>query len=428
MKTEQEKTVDVIAERKQAADEANAQVASILKMGVDYNARDEAQQAVIDGKTAEQFRQQLLDQLNKRTSKPLGEQGRDAEIGMSEKEARKFSFIRALRHLADPGDKSLRDEAAFELECSAAAKKQYGKTSRGITVPNDVLVRAFTTTTPSGATGANIIATELLAASFIDLLRNRSVVMPLVTKLGGLVGNVDIPRQKSATTGYWVGEATDVTASQVGTDKISLTPHTVGATSEISRRLLEQSTPDAEALTREDIIKVLALAIDYAAIYGSGSSGQPTGVKNVSGIGGVDFAAAAVGNAAKPTFLELVAMETAVAAANADIGSLAYITNAATRGHMKSTLKFSSAGSATLWEQGDTANGYKTLISNQIAAGDMFFGNFADVLMGMWGGLDLLVNPYALDKQGGLRITALQDIDIALRHVESFCWGSASVA
>ncbi len=112
-----------------------------------------------------------------------------------------------------------------------------------------------------------------------------------------------------------------------------------------------------------------------------------------------------------------------MAADNADIGTMAYLINATSRGSAKTTEKFSSTGQ-TLWEQGNTMNGYRTEVSNQVASNDYWFGNWADMLLGMWGGLDLMVDPYTGSTSGTVRIVALQDVDIAVRHPESFARGN----
>jgi HK97 family phage major capsid protein/HK97 family phage prohead protease len=416
IETEAARTVDVTAERKAGAEAESARAATILGMGEQYRAIDLATKFVREGKTVAEFQDALLKRFNEQSNKPLAEQMRAGEIGLSDKEVKRFSLMRAIRFLADPSNPDTRKAAAFELECSRAAQDQYGKDAKGVLVPADVLVRGFSTTTPASNTGANIVATELQAASFIELLRNKTWVLKYARKLAGLVGNVDIPKQTVANTAYWVGEGSAPTAGEMGTNKISLTPKTLAAFSDITRRLLIQSTPDAEALTRDDLIKTMALAIDYAAIYGSGSSNQPRGVKNYSGINAVDFAAA------NPTFAELVQMETLIASDNADVANMVYAANAAFRGYAKTTVKFSNTD-GTIWEPGNTINGYPCEISNQIAAGDVFFGNWAELLVAMWSGLDLTVDTAALATSGGVRVIAFQDIDFQVRHVESFTYG-----
>ena len=117
-------------------------------------------------------------------------------------------------------------------------------------------------------------------------------------------------------------------------------------------------------------------------------------------------------------------METQIALDNADVSSMAYVGNAAFRGHAKTTLKFPGVnGSGTIWEPGNTVNGYRTEITNQISTGDVFMGNYGDLLIGLWSGLELLVDPYTHSKKGRLRVVVFQDVDFALRRTQSFCVG-----
>ena len=409
------------------AEGERARVRAITEMGRQYGRTDLAMDFIANGKSAEDFQRELLhDFAATRANKPLDEQQRDANLGMSDKEVRHYSFMRALRVLANPDDKAARDAASFEIECSRAAAEQYGKSPKGLIVPNDVLAdRAFGAGGSATATGGSAaVATNLLAGSFIDILRKKAWVMRRARSLAGLVGNIDIPKQTSTTQAYWVGEGGAPTAGQPGLDQISFTPKTVGAYTDITRRLLRQATPDAEAIVRDDILKVMALETDRVAVYGSGTEFQPKGLKNYSGINAVDFA-----SAGQPSFAELVNMETQIALDNADVDSMSYAFNAAIRGHAKTTLKFPGVnGAQTIWEPGGTVNGYAADVSNQVASGDVFFGNWNDLVVAMWGGLELTVDPYSLSTSGGLRIIALQDIDINLRRVESFCWGSDQVS
>jgi len=158
--------------------------------------------------------------------------------------------------------------------------------------------------------------------------------------------------------------------------------------------------------------------MDAAGFYGTGSANQPLGIKNLNGINAVPF------TAIQPTFAEIVQLETEVSADNADVDSMAYVANAKFRGHCKTTEKFSGSSGATIWEQGGTVNGYVAEITNQVADGDVFHGNFADMIAAMWGGLDLTIDPYSNSKKGRLRIVAFQDIDFAYRNVESFAYGN----
>lgn len=349
-----------------------------------------------------------------------------AEIGLTENEARSFSFMRAINALANPGDRKAQAEAAFERECSDAFAGKNGRSAQGFFVPVEVQRRDLEVTTANSSTGGKLVATDLV--SFIDALRNKMVVTSLGAQmLSGLVGQIAIPRQTAGATAYWVAESGAPTESQQTIDQVTMNPKTVGAFTDISRKLMLQSSIDVEAFVRNDLATVLALAIDLAAINGSGSNNQPTGILATSGIGSV----AGGTNGGAPTLANMIDLETAVSVANADVGSLAYLTNAKVRGKLKQTFKNATYGDVPVWGDGNMVNGYNAAVSNQVpsnltkgtASGvcsAVLFGNFADLIIGQWGALDLMVDPYSNSTSGTVRVVALQDVDVAVRHAESF--------
>ena len=397
-------------------------VKAIMDMGRQYGDTDLATRYVTEGKSPEEFQRALLDSLHGERSTPVTDAQRSAgDVGMSEGEVKEYSFLRALRALANPTDRRAQEAAAFEFEASRAAADQMGREVEGLVVPPDVLRRALNTSTSgtaAGDTGGNVIQTTLMTSSFIDLLRNRAVAMQLGTSMAGLVGNFDIPKQTAAASGYWIGEDEDAPEDILELGQIGLRPKTVAALSEITRRMLMQSSMDVEALVRSDLATALALTIDKAFFYGTGSDNQPRGIAETSGINAVNLA-----TAGKPTYAETVQMESEIAADNADVNSMAYVMASAMRGHYKTTEKFTQSSGQPIWEPGNTVNGYRTEVTNQVESGDLFFGNFADALIGMWGGLELTTDPYTHSAKGRLRIVAMQDVDMVLRRVESFCLG-----
>jgi HK97 family phage major capsid protein len=352
----------------------------------------------------------------------------DMELGLSEKEKGNFGFLRLLNAMANPNDAAAQKAAGFEIEvCNEAAKKNPVRRERaGFHIPYEVLshrdqnaYEMMTRTNQSGnfSTGGALVPQNYLAASFIDLLRNKSALEGAgVTTLNGLTGNVTIPRQTGATTASWVGESIAANESNAAFGQLTLSPKTLTSNTKISRRLMIQSSPDVEALVRNDMALQMALAQDLAAFYGTGTNNQPLGIKFTSGINTVDFSAAA------PTFAELVDLETKVDTANALMGGLGYITNAAMVGLLKTTVKVANYP-VFLLENGE-ANGYRVHNSNQIATGDIFFGNFADVIIARWAGMDLIVDPYTNSTSGDVAITTFMDTDIALRHPVSFSRGN----
>lgn len=420
---------DVEAARRKAESDAQARTASILSMGDKYNCPELARQAVIDGKSVDEFRGMALDHINgqngkvgQRDSKPLSDMP-SPEIGLSEKEVRQYSMFKAIRALANPNDRRAQEDAAFEIECSRAVEKQFSRTANGILVPEDVLSRAFNTggapNSPAGSqTGNVLVDTTFMGGSFIEMLRNKTTIMRMATVMGGLVGNVDIPRQTGGATAYWLGEGEDAQEGSPSLGQIELSPKTVAAYTDITRRLMMQNSLSAESIVRNDLTNAIAQAIDYAGYYGSGTANQPRGLKNYTGINAVNFAGT------WPTYAELVQMESEIASDNADIAQMGYVGNAKWRGNAKTTPKFGSGTESVIWEPGNTVNGYRAEITNQITDGELFFGNFSDLIIGMWGGLDLTVDPYSLSKSGGVRVVVFQDVDTALRRVESICFGN----
>lgn len=347
--------------------------------------------------------------------KPLT--GNEGLIGMNEKELKSYSVVRALHALANPNDKKAQELAGFEREISEEAVRVSGKPSQGIRIPLDVLKRDLVVGTASA--GGNLVQTDLLAGSFIDLLRNKSAVLNAgATMLSGLVGNVAFPKQSASATGYWVAENGAPTESQQALAQVTMSPKTVGAYTDYSRRLLLQSSVDVENFVKSDLAKVIALAIDSASLYGTGASNQPSGIKTLLAGGSqeVNFAAAT------PTFAEIVSLESKITSANADVKGMKYIVNANMAGALKTAPKVT--GYPVFILENGQMNGYETMVSNQIASGDVFFGNFADLLIGMWSGLDLMVDPYSGSTAGTVRIVALQDCDIAVRNTVSFARGN----
>ena len=435
----------------------------IAALGRMHNMSEQADAAIDGGLSVDAFRAMVLDGLQSRgVIRPV----ESPEIGMSRKDVENFSFCRALLAAGDP--MNAHKIAPFESECSRAAQDKRGDSRKdreaAITIPIDVLSRGMSMDSAmagavasqlmqramqrggdqmhayrdlvvgTASAGGNLVATELLGSSFIDLLRNAMVLDMLgVTWLRDLNGNIAIPSQTGAATGYWVAENGAATESAQTVGQVTMTPKTVGAFTDYSRRLLLQSSLDVEAFVRADLAAIIGQTIQTAAINGSGSSNQPTGLLNTSGIGSV----AGGTDGLAPTYAHMVDLETAVANANADGGNLAYLTNTKVRGTLRKTQEFSSTNGKPVWTSmvgrpgiGEVL-GYNAVTSNAVpsnltkgsssgVASAIMYGNFADLLIGMWGGLDVMLDPYTGATAGTKRVVALQDVDIAVRRVASF--------
>ena len=412
----EEQTPNLEVIRSEAKKAEKDRVAAINALGVQHRMADLAQELVDGDNSIDEARAAFLEKIGTRqVEQPIRSADVTSnDVGLSQKEVKRFSFIRALNYLANPGDQSARRQAEFEIEVGNAAAKQYERSSNGIVVPNEVLRRDLNVGTATA--GGNLVDDVLLSGSFIELLRNRLALANAgMTTLSGINGNISIPKQGSSATAYWVGEGASPTESQQTIEQVNLSPKTCGAFVDYSRKLLLQSSIDVEAMVRDDLARVIALELDRVGLNGSGSSNQPLGIINTTGIGTQSLTSFG-------TFEEYIGMETDVAAANADAGSLRYIINASARGALKSTKK--DAGSGEFVFDNNEINGYPVTVSNQLGANDALFGDFSMLIMAMWSGLDLTVDPYAGATAGTVRIIALQDVDFAVKQPGAFCYAT----
>ena len=388
-----------------------SRIQEIQAVAAKYNLNDLGEQYIKEGRNLADFNAAVLREWKPEAITPKAD---DADIGLSEKETRSWSVLRAIDYLANPTSAAKKEAAAFEIEASEAAAAKLGRASRGITIPNEVFSRDQQTR-PDTA-GGNLISTQL-SSDFISLLRNASVLAQTgSTVLTGLSGNISIPRQGSSQTAYWVGEGSNVTESDITIEQVNMTPRTIGAMTDISRKLLIQSSLDVESLVRQSLAQTVALEIDRAALYGLGSSSEPLGLHNTTGI-----ATENVGNN-DPSFGDVVNMESDIAVANALTGSLAYVTRANIAGAMK--VKTKDSGSGRFVNEDGVVNGYPLYVSNQVESGDIWYGDWSQLIIGYWSGLDLQVDPYTGGASGNVRVRVLQDCDTGVKHPESFCLGA----
>jgi HK97 family phage major capsid protein/HK97 family phage prohead protease len=381
------------------------------------NISDLADAAIRNGDSVEAFTRTLLDQFNERGAQTRSE---GATIGLTDTEARNFSFTRLLGAMtAGAHERGAQEAAAFELDvCRAAADKasKQGRNVRGFFVPDDVLKAGrrdiFSAKTGTGytGTGANIVPNTYHPEAFLDLLRNKCVLERLAFTLGGLVGTITLPKKASGTSAGWIGEDDQAPATSLTVAKDALSHRTLAAYTGITRDMLNQTSPDIENIIRSDLATAVAQAVDYAGFYGTGASGQPTGLKNVSGVNAVDFGGTAL------TWAKIVEMETVIASDNADLGSKAFVFNNSVLGKSKTTLK--QAGVSGYINEGGTINGYPYDVTEQVAAADIFFGVWKEFTIATWGGIELLADRVL--RTGGTELAIFRDINFMVRRPECF--------
>jgi HK97 family phage major capsid protein/HK97 family phage prohead protease len=414
---------DVIQARKDAA--------QISRMGAEWGIESEAADAIERGLTLEQFSLVAFRAVKQKPGHdPAKVDHVGAPVGLTKKEARSFSLRAAiLAHLPDASAAD-RAAAAFEMEVCAAARSAVGTARSGsIVIPVDVIgarpsqERAYsvmntgTSGTNTGDTGGRLVGTQLRPDMFIDALYARSFGLQRCTVVSGLVGNLAVTKKTGKSTAGWIAEGADAGLTQPTLGNVTLAPKTLAARARLTRQLIQQATPDAETIVRDDLSESLAYGMDRAIFYGSGSSGEPTGIKNISGV-------LAPTLSDPPTWDEVIAFKAMVAKQNAlSRDRSLYVTGSDLMGYFEATEKFTGTGRTFVDEEG-RINRFAVEETNIIDEDDLFFGDFRHLLVGMWGGFEVLVDPYTLAASGGLQIVMFQTADLAARHASAFAYAA----
>jgi HK97 family phage major capsid protein len=386
--------------------------------------------------TYDQFRKEVLSvaQSKRRPEVrvPVG------EAGMSQRDIGNYSLRRAILNASENGG---RLKNCFEADLAQQAEANSKTRASGFFVPMEVCIGAprreymrRDMTVSNFGTGGAFVQTDIM--SIVELLRNRLVCVRMgATVLAGLEGNCAFPRETAPATAYSLPEIGIVSDSNPNVDQVALVPHRVSSTVKYSKQLLIQSSIDAEGFVRDDMVKQVAIKQDYLALSGGGGADEPTGILNTPGVGSMTFGGA-------PTWPTIVNFETTLGLANADQGRLGWAVAPLVRGVWKQTAKLltgaSTVAAVPLWQDlglpsqeavDGIVNGYRATSSNQLSGANLVvFGNWTELLLGIFGGLDIIIDPFSLATSAEVRCTVHSFIDVALRHAQSFCISADSGA
>ena len=379
------------------------------KLGLAKEKTDEvADEAVDKGLTVAEFQEALI-----AAAESVNKVRKMTSVQNVRSTGREFSIARAIGGMIDPHGV----DAGFERECSQEMARQFGRQPQGFYMP----IGRLTERTFSVAGASAMVGEEHMGSEFIDSLRARSFVMGLGPRvLSGLIQDISIPRLTASATSGWIsGDGLDgLTASDPAIDNVTLTPKTVGAMTILSRKMILQGQPETESMVRDDFAKLIAIELDRAAINGSGLSNQPTGIINTLGVSTGTYPLAGA------TFAKIVAMEGALMADNADVGGLAYLTTPAIASGLKVVEKSTGSGQF-VWSPGrergvGDMNGLPAYASNNVPLDKIILGNWADLIMGLWGAIDIAVDPYHDFAKGTVAVRIFASVDFAVRHPKSF--------
>lgn len=343
---------------------------------------------------------------------PLG-----GDLKTEQKIVREYSLSKFVKNLVRGGD------VGFEREVSQQLVAQYGQHGRGqgIIVPYTVLAKQRATSLSESGTSSYTVSTDLMAGEFIDVLRPYSILPSLgVRVMSGLTGNVAIPKQTAAGAGYWVAEEVDVTRLAPTVGQVSLSPKTVGAACDVSHLLKMQSTPSADDIIRNDIMKSIATKIE-SAVFATGGAGSPTVITATSGINNPTV------TGGTPTYAQILDFPGSILADGAQAAGQKWAISAAVWAKLAATYNDGTTKSYPVLDTvTQTIIGFPYLVSENVGTNAAFFGDWSQMILGSWGGgIEIIVDTATLSLAGGTRIVGLQMVDFALRHGQAFAYNTS---
>lgn len=424
---------DGIAAERQRMNELDA--AADLVVGLDPVARQEAVRAAIrDGKTPSEFIRELGDRAKELKGKPTEPTEADEAknplryLDLSEGDKKTYKLSRLMDGILAGEHDGLEFECARELSKRRGDKKPPTRGGEpSFSIPYDILNdgrrgmldgRMLSREVNTGNAG-ELVGTLHKADSFIDTLRDRSVVLGLgAMVLPNLVGSVDIPQKDTNAVYGWVAEGVDGNDTDVTFSTKELRIHTASGGIGYTRRMLKQGTPNIEPIVYNDLITGAALLIDSAAIAGSGVGQIPQGILNTAGINTVTWTAADGFQ-----WKDAVSFATKLAEDNALMNDPAFILTPAFYETMQTTKKDAGSGIFLLGDNG-RLNGYRVVRKTGDLGDNILFGDFSQLILGFWEMLELSLDSATKAASGGSIVRAWIDMDVNVRHAVSFVKGS----
>lgn len=260
--------------------------------------------------------------------------------------------------------------------------------------------------------GAALVSTENRPEMFVDYIRNKMGVKN-ATFLTGLRNNITIPTQTGTGSVGWVADLnTDVGATKPTTGNISLTPKKLGAYVPTGKDLLVQGNPDAVNLVIRDLMALIAQKLSITMLKGNGASPAITGLATAAGVQTVT-----IDDVTNATWQDMLKFGACVEGL-AYTGKLEFIMSASDKQTFKGISK--DTGSGRFLCENNQIDGYDVAVDGNLASGEIFFGDFSNIIVGQWGGLEIMIDPYKYARSGGVEVIASLIADIAVRNPQTF--------
>ena len=375
--------------------EERSRCSEITEIGKRFKHEEDANQAIASGESLDSFRSKVLDKVQSvALATPFVK-----EVGDSKRE---YSMFSAIQGLLNP------QMRGYEFEVSQDQARKYGapKLANSILIPSDT--RVITKATA----GANTTATDV--GQVIDFVQQEAVYPKLgVTQFSGLSSSFMIPRgTNDVTTSFLALDGTTaITESTPTLSNTTLNPRSLASIVQVSHKFVVQSSVDAESWLKRLMARSIANKLDYAIFDGSGSSNQPDGILNVSGIGQVDYGAA-------PTYAKILDTIALLPASNHKLQNCNWVINNADISVLASTVKVTGEPDFLLDLDVDGTTGrvgymagFPVYVDKNISATEYLFGDFSNYALGFFGPMEMDVDDAYDFAKGNIAIRTIQDFD-----------------
>lgn len=325
------------------------------------------------------------------------------DIKKETKEVRKMGKFSLLKAINDIANNRQLDERALEVVNQGITEMRKAGQNYSGQIQLPLEERAVVQATVEGQ-GAETVAEDLL--NILEPLRAKLVLAQAgASYMTGLVGNISIPAYSGSQV-TWEGEVADAKDGAGTFTEVKLEPHRLTAYIDLSKQFLIQDSVSAEEMLKRDIVNAIANKLEATILGSETIVNAPEGLLN-----GV------VADSSAITYEDIVAMETELEEANVR-GDIKFVVSPSAKAKLKTTKL--DAGSGKFAMEGNEVNGYPVLCTSAVAGKGVIYGNFNDLVIGQWGGIDLTVDPYTQAANGKVRLVINAYFDAKPRRAESF--------
>lgn len=392
------------------------EITEIRDLGKLHDMSDEADEFIANGNSLEQFRSHILNNMKNSEPLPLPCTITGKAPAYNRGYSEDYSVLNALKGCLDPKHRGFEFEVSKDLQRTQPLKNEHG-----IIIPLEQLGQRTMTV---GNLGGNVSDISD-AGKLIPFMQRKGLYQSMgVTTFGDMSSDVKIPRGTSAVTiGFDNLDGSDTIAESTPTmNSVSMSPISLTGLVVLSHKLVQQSSVDMENYIRNLMGDSVANKIDLAVIHGSGSSNQPTGMLNATGINTETYTTAIA-------YSDLANALSTLATDSIPLNGLSWVVNPAEY----ATLQVKDKGTDTgqfLLEAGNNANdinqvgtmlGYPCYVSEHVPAGEVLLTRGQHSALGFFGGLELDVDPYHSFSTGDIGIRVIQDLDFQVLNANSIC-------